>query len=91
MSLYLDTPNSRGEAFSFAWDLGRRAEFAGEEGREPALMRFYYFARGAGADHDPSDFALAAAMLFAHLSRQKVVLAGGRHRTSTIPPPRPRN
>ena len=56
MSLYLDTPNSRGEAFSFAWDLGRRAEFAGEEGREPALMRFYYFARGAGADHDPSDF-----------------------------------
>ena len=55
MSLYLDTPNPRGAAFSFDWDLGRRAKFEGEGGREPASMRFYYFARGAGADHDPLD------------------------------------
>ena len=54
MSLHLAIPNPSGEAFSFDWDVGRRAEYEGEEGRMDALMRFYFFAAGAG--HDPLDF-----------------------------------
>ena len=56
MSLYFATPNPSGEAFGFAWDLGRRAEYDGEEGRVDAAIRFFYFAAGAGGDHDPLDF-----------------------------------
>ena len=64
MSMYFDTPNPRGEAFSFAWDLGRRAEFEGEEGREPASMRFFFFAAGAGAGHDPMNLSARSSDAF---------------------------
>ena len=56
MSLYFATPNPSGEAFSFNWALGRRAEYDGEEERVAASMRFFFFAAGAGGDHDPLDF-----------------------------------
>ena len=53
MSLYLDQPNPQGADIRFAWDLSRRAVVSGESGEMNALMRFYFFASGAGADHDP--------------------------------------
>ena len=53
MSLYLDQPNPQGAEFRFAWDLSRRGVVSGESGQINALMRFYFFAPGAGADHDP--------------------------------------
>ena len=57
MSLYLDPPSSQGLEFSFAWDLSRRAAYSGESGREDAYMRFFFFAPGAGAGHNPAHFA----------------------------------
>ena len=55
MSLYFATPNPSGEAFGFAWALGRRAEYDGEEKRVDASLQFFFFAAGAGAGHDPLD------------------------------------
>ena len=57
MSLYLDQPNPRGVEFRFAWDLSRRAAYSGESGLSNVFMRFFFFAAGAGAGHDPLDFS----------------------------------
>ena len=57
MSLYLDRPSPQGVEFHFAWDLGRRVAFSDDLGREDAFMRFFFFAAGAGAGHNPADSA----------------------------------
>ena len=56
MSLYFNPPIPGEERFSFAWDLGHRAKFGGEDARQQPALYFYYFAPGTGAAHDPMSF-----------------------------------
>ena len=81
MSLYFDRPNPQGVEFSFAWDLSRRAAYSGESGRGDAYMRFFFFAAGAGADHDPADLATRGSDAFARLGTEGSGFAGWRGST----------
>ena len=89
MSLYLDPPHTQGEAFSFAWDIGRRGQVSGENAPGNVTLLFNSLLLGPVTALFPWTIAVLSSQskTFCSWGHRRTVFAVGLPLPTVIPPP----